>query len=287
MESFKPIIIIGAPRSGTNMLRDILTTFDQVGTWPCDEINYIWRHGNIRVNSDEFSADLARPEVTKYIRNCFKNLAKQHKLKWVVEKTCANSLRVPFVDKVLPEAHYIFIYRDGYDVLASAKLRWSATLDIHYILKKSRYVPLIDLPYYGIRYFGNRLYRLISRDRRLAFWGPQLNDIDDLLKQYSLEEICALQWKRCVEKSDLALSNMPDDKVVRVKYEDFVIDPKNELTRICNHFQIPISKEIAANATKTVLKSSIGKGRQRLTKDVLNRVRPIISETLKEYGYTE
>jgi len=34
------IIIVGAPRSGTNMLRDVLTSFDGVCTWPCDEINY-------------------------------------------------------------------------------------------------------------------------------------------------------------------------------------------------------------------------------------------------------
>ena len=41
-------MIIGAARSGTNMLRDVLTSLDGVDTWPCDEINYIWRHGNIR-----------------------------------------------------------------------------------------------------------------------------------------------------------------------------------------------------------------------------------------------
>ena len=39
---FTPVIIIGAPRSGTNMLRDILTNFEGIETWPCDEINYIW-----------------------------------------------------------------------------------------------------------------------------------------------------------------------------------------------------------------------------------------------------
>ena len=37
-----PIIIIGAPRSGTNILRNTLTTFFEIGTWDCDEIPYIW-----------------------------------------------------------------------------------------------------------------------------------------------------------------------------------------------------------------------------------------------------
>ena len=54
MSNHKPIIIIGAPRSGTNMLRDVLCNLDGVGSWPCDEINYIWRHGNVKNPSDEF-----------------------------------------------------------------------------------------------------------------------------------------------------------------------------------------------------------------------------------------
>ena len=40
----------------------------------------------------------------------------------MVEKTCANTLRLPFVDKVLPEARYLHIVRDGVDVVASAEL---------------------------------------------------------------------------------------------------------------------------------------------------------------------
>ena len=32
---------------GHNMLRDVLTKLPGVATWPCDEINYIWRHGTV------------------------------------------------------------------------------------------------------------------------------------------------------------------------------------------------------------------------------------------------
>ena len=60
------VFIIGAPRSGTNMLRNILTNFDGVKTWPCDEINYILRHGNVRHPSDEFGVEHATPEVKQY-----------------------------------------------------------------------------------------------------------------------------------------------------------------------------------------------------------------------------
>ena len=78
MSSLSPndILIIGAPRSGTNMLRDILTTFDGVSTWPCDEINYIWRHGNVLYPSDEIPIDRATPDVKKYINKCFNKIRK-------------------------------------------------------------------------------------------------------------------------------------------------------------------------------------------------------------------
>ena len=97
-QAFQPVIIIGAGRSGTNMLRDVLTQMPGVGTWPCDEINYIWRHGNTRFPTDEFGPQQATPAVKAYIQRIFVRFAEKHKLAYVVEKTCANSLRVGFVE---------------------------------------------------------------------------------------------------------------------------------------------------------------------------------------------
>ena len=74
--NYQPLIIIGAPRSGTNMLRDLLTELPGVGTWPCDEINYIWRHGNVQYPSDEFIPHMATPRIRKYIRKQFDRSAK-------------------------------------------------------------------------------------------------------------------------------------------------------------------------------------------------------------------
>lgn len=283
--NYQPIIIIGAPRSGTNMLRDVLCDFKGVGTWPCDEINYIWRHGNIRAETDEFSIEMARPKVKNFIRKEFDHFAKKEKLNFLIEKTCANSLRVPFVEQVIPEAKYIFIVRDGVDAVGSATIRWKAKLDIPYILKKVRYVPLTDLPFYGLRYIGSRLYKLISKEQRLSFWGPQFNGLSEALEKHSLEEVCALQWQRCVDLSGRAFENMPDDKVVRVKYEDFVSHPVEELTRILLELNIPVEGEQVQEAVKTVTNRSIGKGRKALNDEQLKAVSELVSHTLKRYGY--
>ncbi|MDN5869901.1 MAG: sulfotransferase [Nitrococcus sp.] len=39
MSNYQPVVIIGAPRSGTNMLRYVLTPIPGVRTWRCAEIN--------------------------------------------------------------------------------------------------------------------------------------------------------------------------------------------------------------------------------------------------------
>ena len=283
--NYKPVIIIGAPRSGTNMLRDVLCKLPGVGSWPCDEINYIWRHGNIAVNTDEFSPDLARPGEIRYIRKKFDCLAKKNNLDFVVEKTCANSLRVPFVDKIFPDARYVFIFRNGIDVLASAQLRWKASLDLKYIFEKVRYVPAIDLPYYGVRYLWSRLYRFFSKEDRLAFWGPQLSNMGTLLSQYSLEQVCALQWKKCVESADHALSKLPENRVVRVQYESFVRNPREEIERIVRGLNLPYEGNRLDDAVSGVLRTSVGKGKKQLDPNVYDSLKPLISETLANYGY--
>jgi Sulfotransferase domain len=283
---YKPVVIIGAPRSGTNMLRDFLVELPGVDTWPCDEINYIWRHGNISHKSDEFLPQLASQSICKYIRGQFDALQKKYHSNYIIEKTCANSLRVGFVNKVLPDAKYIFLIRDGLDVIGSAKLRWKAKLDILYILKKVRYVPWVDLPYYGFKYFGNRLAKIFSEDGRLSFWGPQLNDMDNLLKSYSLEQVCAVQWQRCIEASEFAFSQMTEDKIYKLRYEDFIRNPSDEYKNICTFLGlVQPDEEFLNNITSTVSVSSIGKGRNTLTQQQLDDILPIISKTLKKYGY--
>lgn len=279
------IIIVGAPRSGTNMLRDVLTSFDGVCTWPCDEINYIWRHGNVRYPSDEIPSQRVTPAIKTYIQRQFDNIRGAYDANVVVEKTCANSLRVPFVDAVLPDAKYIFIYRDGIDATGSAKERWTAKLDIPYILEKVRFVPKADLPYYGLRYFWARIYRLLSRDKRLAFWGPALDGMQNILQNHTLNEVCALQWQRCVDNAEKAFSDMPAEKVVRVRYEDFVRQPMAELSRILEFIGKEVDPEKIAKAVEGVSSRSLGKGRKALGEQEVANLEALVGETLKRYDY--
>ncbi len=282
---YKTAIIIGAPRSGTNMIRDMLVELPGLGTWPCDEINYIWRHGNVRYSSDEFTPDMATPKVQAYIQRQFQKISKVSELDTVVEKTCANSLRVGFVNKVITDAKYIFIVRDGMDAVGSALERWKASLDLPYILRKARYVPVSDLPYYATRYLLNHLYRHISKENRLSLWGPAINNIDELLKRYSLPEVCALQWKACVDNSERDFSTIPSENILRIKYEEFVKEPVAEFARLADFLNKQVPDSVNEYLRKNVRHNSIGKGRKALGDEWEQKLKPLIAETLKRYGY--
>lgn len=282
---YSSVIIIGAPRSGTNMLRDMLVKLPGVGTWPCDEINYIWRHGNIRYPSDEFTPEMGTTRIQSYIRRQFDKVAREYSLDTVIEKTCANSLRVGFVDKIIPEAKYVFIVRDGIDAAGSALKRWKAELDIPYVLRKARYVPITDFPYYASRYLFNHFHRLVSRESRLSFWGPAMDEIEELLAGYSLPEVCALQWKACVENSERDFASIDSTNIFRLRYEDFVKEPVKEFKRVAKFINKQVPESVVDHLNKSIKQSSVGKGRAALGEISVAKIKPLIADTLQKYGY--
>jgi hypothetical protein len=282
---FQPVIIIGAARSGTNMLRDALTRLPRVATWPCDEINYVWRHRHARFPTDELRPEHATPPDCAYIRSVFASLAQDTNANWVVEKTCANSLRVEFIRKVLPEAKFVFLVRDGRDVVASALKRWHVGLDLRYTLRKARFVPARDLPFYAWQYLRRRAHRHVSRERRLASWGPRFVGMDDLLKNCSLAEVCAEQWRQCVERAALGLEAVSADRLCTIRYEDFVRSPVREFSRICSFLGASVSSDQVTRLLRQVSESSIGNWRAQLDPNQLTLVMARLGTTLEKWGY--
>jgi len=284
---YQPIVIIAAGRSGTNALRDCLTRLPAFGTWDCDEINYIWRHGNVRYPTDEFTVEQATPSVRRYVQKAFDRLASRQNLGFVVEKTCANSLRVGFVDAIVPEAKYLFLVRDGRDVIASAMKRWRSYLKgVGHNMQKARYVPVTDLPYHMTRYAMNLLYRACSPDRRLAGWGPRFSGMAEMLRTRDLVEVCAVQWVRCVENSERDFGSIENRRVHRIKYEAFVDRPVEELKRICAFLEIEVAADRLQDACRPISSQSIGLWQKNLTEEQARLVFPLIQNVMHLCRYS-
>jgi len=284
MKCRAPIIIVGAGRSGTKLLRGILGSHPKLISFPY-EINYIWRHGNVGWPTDELLPEHARPEIVQYIRRCFQRYRSSRNALRVVEKTCANSLRVEFVKSVFPESFIIHIIRDGRAVAESARRRWQARPEAGYLLKKLRWVPPSDVPYYAARYVRHQLGRFTSRNNAQASWGPRFNGPDELVKSKSLIEVCGLQWKACVQAAESSMKRLPSELTVTLRYEDIVEAPLFVMERVFDKLKLRFASVCRDYVERNVHKNNVNKWRDGLSDHDLNLLVPHIKSELVKHGY--
>lgn len=272
------------------MLRDLLCRLPQFVTWPCDEINYIWRHGNRAEPTDQFTREMANPKTAKFIRQKFTEL--QNKTadasipnRTIVEKTCANTLRCGFIHEIFPEARFIHIIRDGRDVASSAALRWNAKLDFGYLMKKARFVPKSDLPFYAWRYLQSRLYKITSGKSRLSTWGPKFAGMESAFANHSLPGGCAVQWRECVSSALAQLAQIDSQQVLTLRYETFTLQPAKELRLICDFLGNDTSDDKLTQLVQSVSNKSVGKWQTQLTATQIAEINNVAGPLLNELGY--
>lgn len=114
----RPILLVGAGRSGTNLVSMALGASDKLAN--VYEQRYVWTYGMAAGSDDVRAAESANDKVCRYIRAHFAKQAGQfdHDVR-VIDKTPANALRLGFCLKVFPDAQVINILRNPYDNVAS------------------------------------------------------------------------------------------------------------------------------------------------------------------------
>jgi hypothetical protein len=249
------------------------------------EINYIWRYGNALWPTDQLTPQQARPEVQQYIQHRFQRFGKQSNGQRIIEKTCANSLRLEFVRAVFPDAFIVHIVRDGRAVAESARRRWQAPPEPKYLLEKARWVPMADIPYYGLRYLRYQMGRLGSTNNRQASWGPRFEGLDDLVLEKTLIEVCGLQWKICVQAAATSIKNMPSEQGITLYYEDIVRDPLAVAKQVFEATQLEFTDRTQAFCEAQIIPSNIEKWRETLSKQDIQLLMPHIEEELSHHGY--
>lgn len=283
--NFTPVIIVGAGRSGTNMLRDIITSIPDFDTWDCDEINPIWRYGNRDFETDEFLPSHATKKIKSYIRNRFIKRHNKSKAKFIVEKTCANSLRLNYLYEIFPEAKYIIINRDGRDVVPSAMKRWNSSFDFKYTLKKLKHVPVRDLFHYVWKFGSSRMKKTFFNQESLSFWGPIYKGIHKDINNLSLMKLCAEQWKHCAENTIEQRDKIPVENIFDIKYESFVKQPKQKITQLLDFLKVDNDINID-QLVKRVSTKSVGKYKEEFTIEEQANLNRILKPTLLKLDYS-
>lgn len=266
----RPIFVIGAPRSGTSLLFSILRSSSRVAHWP-GEAHEVWEaryHPALRGwESNALSAADVEDDAATSIRRSFFLVTGGRKR--LIDKTPRNSLRVPFVDAIFPDARYVFLRRDGRDNVNSLINAWRTPRYRTYRLPEPHAIPGVDP-----RWWKFVLYPGWQTDTA----GP-------------LELVCAHQWHVSNELALDAFEAM-STRVVQVEYEDLVRDAPAETERIMSWLGVPYEERVhaaavrlAATPVNVVTPPERGKWRRENPKEIRS-ILGVIAPTMQRMGYS-
>ena len=275
------VVLIGAARSGTKIMRDTLAEATGAGAVPYD-IGYVWRYGSLDHPDDVLDPAGLTPRSRRFISSFIDKYAGRSGT--VIEKTVGNALRVPYVASVLPNAIYVHLIRDGVDVSESTLRQWRNPADYRYLVHKLRHFPLRMIPSHGLRYATSVLRRKVAGDGRVATWGTRYPGIAIDLQEQDLLTVCARQWSESVVRArrDFGVLGVP---VVEVRYEDLVAHPEDELARVSRFCGLSSTAESLARAASRISPGRAGHGGHTLTLAETGRVDAEIGPLLSELGY--
>jgi hypothetical protein len=232
----KPIIIIGAPRSGTTRLGALLAKHPLVAY--LEEPRLIWRYGNDG-KSDRLLPGDARCDVVSHIRNSFRTAVSIAGKERLLEKTPSNSLRLGFLDRVFPDCVFIHIIRNGLESTLAIKSFWERNshgfsgLAPGRIGQRLKEVSLRRIPYYITEIARRASPKSLSGILGANVWGPRIPGISRLIQELTLTEVCALQWRTCVELACIEGRQLPSGRYYECRMEDLSPQLIEEIFLFC------------------------------------------------------
>ena len=120
----RPVFIVGCSRSGTTITYETIASAKELRSFGY-EIPQFWNglfgpHTNAW-DSESAGATAARDEFhNRALRYFYARLGPGR----VLDKTCINVMRVPFLNALFPDAQFVYIHRDGRDNVSSMMDGW-------------------------------------------------------------------------------------------------------------------------------------------------------------------
>ena len=212
----KPIFILGTGRSGTTILGVTMGMHNDVGF--LNEPKALWSFlyekedliGSYQETPGHYrlSAEDVTSQMIKKAHRIYGNYLRFGCASRVVDKYPELIFRTEFVSSIFPDARFLFLYRDGRDTCHSIRL-WSQRLGT------DKHGETHDWWGRDDRKWMLLCSQIVAYDDVL---GPYVNEI----RQYSNHEHrAAVEWTVTM-KEGLALMDHSPDRVLGVKYEDYI-----------------------------------------------------------------
>ncbi len=275
---YQPVILIGAARSGTKILRDTIATHEAISKIGFD-INFIWKRHNESVAHDVLSPDQASDKVIRYVHSYFGKNTDGKKI--IIEKTVSNTLRIPFLLKIFPNAKFIFLYRDGRDAVEFVRRQWGAAPDGKYLVKKFLSVPFFDIIPYVFKYAIDLIrIKLNLKTTDSYVWGVKYPDFEEDLSSKSVLDFCAIQWNHCIDAMKRDWPLVKDQGLV-VRYEEFIDNPTGVLNEVGQFLNL----DATAFDSSAIRKGTVGKAKVQLSTEEYEGISTALESNLKHLNY--
>jgi len=297
------VFIIGSPRSGTTILGDILDKHENISQW--HEPYFIWDRYFRRFPHDERTAEDASLKIRKYIKKEFLRYKKKTGSTIIVDKSPRNSLKIPFIRKIFPQARFIHLIRDGRDVTLSINKEWIRLQNIVKDPKTNNFnyqsafkvlMGWLDKQ----RFLKDKLMafwfethgHIINRSRHLnrlrwhgdVGWGARFKGWEGVIGQTSILQFNAYQWLKCIESIQKHWVEIPETNKLEVRYEELINEEEKIITRILDFLGLRPQKGFFVTIPK-LIKNNYNKWQSEFTKSELDEINSILSPMLIELGY--
>ena len=225
----RPIIVLSTPRSGSTLLFETLLRAPDLYTVGGESHTQIEGlkalHPAARgFASNALDADAATPEIIAQLHARFESALRGRDGSRpppgpirLLEKTPKNALRVPFMRKVFPNAHFVYLYRDPREVLSSMMEAWES----------GNYRTYPRLP----GWTGKPWSLLLVPGWRELIGRP-------------LPEIVARQWEETTRALLDQFAELPGSRLHTIRYASFLADPQTECKRLCQELGLDWDVEL-------------------------------------------
>lgn len=216
----RPIIVLGAPRSGTTLLSGVLESHPEL--YLANEPRILWKYGNDG-KSDALRPRDARSDVVSHIRAELAQRVRKAGRRRLVEKTPSNSLRVGFLNAVLPDATFLHVMRSGVESVLSIRTFWdrhATGVPGNLLRKRLKEMSPRQFPHYAKEFARRAVGKLSPGAVGPAVWGPRPPGIEQMARDLDPLEVAAWQWRMCVEHACREGRALPAERYTECRLED-------------------------------------------------------------------